>query len=315
MMRFIRDLRLIPIALIASACLLALKTADLVLESPYFFATNSGRPDGGEVSSIQHGTRASQASSDSWAKQMFNFPDGNKATPNDNLPQIASRRSGRPVVTDRDSQDITGSVTETPAAPAKPDGKPADAKADTNAKPDAKPDGPVDPPPAPQGHNIIPSEGPVPTGAERAILERLQERREQLDTQARELELQQSLIQSAQKRMDSRLTELKDVETRIKTETEQKSETDGARLKSLITMYENMKPRDAAKIFNGLEDSVLVQVASKINPRTMADIMAQMQPDVAQRLTVELANSAQSVAQPGASSTDLPKIDGQPTGK
>jgi flagellar motility protein MotE (MotC chaperone) len=60
---------------------------------------------------------------------------------------------------------------------------------------------------------------------------------------------------------------------------------------------------------------VLVQVASKINPRTMADIMAQMQPDVAQRLTVELANSAQPVAQPGASSTDLPKIDGQPMGK
>ncbi|MGB6963768.1 MAG: tetratricopeptide repeat protein [Xanthobacteraceae bacterium] len=77
--------------------------------------------------------------------------------------------------------------------------------------------------------------------------------------------------------MDSRIDELKGVETRIKTETEQKSETEDARLKSLITIYENMKPRDAAKIFNGLEDSVLVEVAAKINPRTMAEILAQMQ--------------------------------------
>ena len=34
MRRYIRDLRLIPIALIASACLLALKLADLALHGP-----------------------------------------------------------------------------------------------------------------------------------------------------------------------------------------------------------------------------------------------------------------------------------------
>ena len=173
---------------------------------------------------------------------------------------------------------------------------------------------PSDPPPAPPGR-IIPTEGPVPTGAERAILERLQQRREEIDTRARELDLRESLIQNAEKRIDSRIDELKGVESRIKTETEQKSETQDARLKSLITIYENMKPRDAAKIFNGLEDSVLVEVAAKINPRTMAEILAQMQADVAQRLTVELASKAQQAPQPGGGPGDLPKIDGQPTAK
>jgi flagellar motility protein MotE (MotC chaperone) len=80
-------------------------------------------------------------------------------------------------------------------------------------------------------------------------------------------------------------------------------------------MDENMKPRDAAKIFNGLDDGVLVEVASKINPRTMSEILAQMQADVAQRLTVELASKAQQGPQPGAGPADLPKIDGQPTAK
>jgi flagellar motility protein MotE (MotC chaperone) len=86
-----------------------------------------------------------------------------------------------------------------------------------------------------------------------------------------------------------------------------------ARLKGLITIYENMKPRDAAKIFNGLDDTVLVAVAAKINPRTMAEILAQMQPDVAQRLTVELASKTPSGPQSGSGPADLPKIDGQPT--
>jgi len=222
------------------------------------------------------------------------------------------RRANNAVVADRGDLDITGSVTEPPANGAKSDGK-ADAKPDAAGAMDAKA-GPSDPPPAPPGR-IIPTEGPVPTGAERAILERLQQRREEIDTRARELDLRESLIQNAEKRMDSRIDELKGVETRIKTETEQKNETEDARLKSLITIYENMKPRDAAKIFNGLEDSVLVEVAAKINPRTMAEILAQMQADVAQRLTVELASRAQQTAQPGAGPGDLPKIDGQPTAK
>jgi flagellar motility protein MotE (MotC chaperone) len=320
MMKFVRDLRLIPIALIASACLLALKTADIVLDSPYLFAANrtGGRTDDSDVSLIRRGQgdMLAEGKPDSWAKQMFNFPDGSKTQGQNpsqqSLPKIASRQPGR---TGR-GNDVTGSVPEPPpAAPAKADPKAGaktdgktDAKTDANAKPAAAP---ANPPSA--GQTIVPTEGPIPTGAERAILQRLQQRREELDSRARELEMRESLIQSAEKRIDTHLGELKDIETQIKVETEQKNQGADARLKALITMYESMKPRDAAKIFNGLEDSVLVEVASKINPRTMAEIMAQMQADVAQRLTVELAAKAQPAAQPGAGPADLPKINGQPT--
>jgi flagellar motility protein MotE (MotC chaperone) len=312
MMRFVRELRLIPIALIASACLLALKTADIVLESPYFFAANrtGGRFDDGDASLVRRGPSdvIAQGKPDSWAKQMFNFPDGHAPAQNlgqQSLPKIASRQPAR---ADRDN-DITGAITEPP--PAAQQAK-ADPKAE--AKPDAaKPAAGGAPPAAQPSQTMVPTEGPIPTGAERAILQRLQQRREELDSRARELEMRESLIQSAEKRIDTHLGELKDIETQIKAETEQKSQGVDARLKALITMYENMKPRDAAKIFNGLEDSVLVEVASKINPRTMAEIMAQMQAEVAQRLTVELASKAQPAPQPGAGPADLPKINGQPT--
>ena len=57
-------------------------------------------------------------------------------------------------------------------------------------------------------------------------------------------------------------------------------------------MYENMKPKDAAKIFDRLDIKILVEVASQIKPRRMSDILAQMSPEAAERLTVELANRA-----------------------
>ena len=57
-------------------------------------------------------------------------------------------------------------------------------------------------------------------------------------------------------------------------------------------MYENMKPKDAARIFNRLDMNILVEVSTKMKPRTMSAILAQMAPDAAERLTVELANRA-----------------------
>jgi flagellar motility protein MotE (MotC chaperone) len=76
-------------------------------------------------------------------------------------------------------------------------------------------------------------------------------------------------------------------------------------------MYENMKAKDAAKIFDGLDIKVLLDVAKAINPRRMSDIFALMQPDNAQRLTIELATHSNAPKQPQTS--DLPKIQGRPT--
>jgi flagellar motility protein MotE (MotC chaperone) len=56
---------------------------------------------------------------------------------------------------------------------------------------------------------------------------------------------------------------------------------------------------------------VLLELASQINPRRTADILALMAPEAAQRLTVELATRAQAAVKGGPG--DLPKIEGRPT--
>ena len=74
-------------------------------------------------------------------------------------------------------------------------------------------------------------------------------------------------------------------------------------------MYEGMKPKDAAKVFDRLEMPVLFEIASQIAPRKMADILGQMSPDVAERLTVEMARRAGG--DKSGSAADLPKIEGK----
>ena len=75
-------------------------------------------------------------------------------------------------------------------------------------------------------------------------------------------------------------------------------------------MYEAMKPKDAAKVFDRLEMPVLYQIASQIAPRKMSDILGLMSPDVAERLTTEMARRASSSDQ-AANDSDLPKIEGK----
>jgi len=154
---------------------------------------------------------------------------------------------------------------------------------------------------------------PSPSAAERAILERLQERRQELEKRARELDIREGLIADAERRVDSKLMQIREGQQQLATAAQKKEEAEAARFKSLVTMYETMKPRDAAKIFDRLEVNVLLQVASMMNPRSMSEILALMTPDRAEQLTVELANRAKaSPKDPGA---NLPKIEGRPTGQ
>jgi flagellar motility protein MotE (MotC chaperone) len=106
---------------------------------------------------------------------------------------------------------------------------------------------------------------------------------------------------------------LQAAEARLTAGMQKKDDADAARFKGIVTMYETMKPKEAAKIFDRLDMRVLLDVTSQIKPARMSEIMAQMTPDSAEKLTVELANRAQNIDRT-PNPSDLPKIEGRPTG-
>lgn len=192
--------------------------------------------------------------------------------------------------------DITGSV---------PESKPAD-------KPPAVKK-PIEPPKDPGGMQVMIDGSKPSSPAERALLERLQERRQEIEARARELDIRDGLLKAAEMRLEARVAELKEMEARIGAAMQAKEDADQSRFKGLVSMYENMKPKEAAKIFERLDLGILVQVTSMINPRKMSDILAQMSADSAERLTVELAARALSTDK-SPNTADLPKIQGKPGG-
>jgi flagellar motility protein MotE (MotC chaperone) len=255
-MNLLRDIRVIPVVLVAIFGLAVLKVAGLVVDGGYVF---DYRPD---------------ATQRSWAEDNFNFPTGKK-----------------PV----EPADITGSV----------EAKKEESRKEEAAKPQVSPPEAAR---APETNSAEPA--PAVSASERAVLERLQARRQELEARAREIDIRESLLKAAEKRIESRVEEMKSVESKIATETSQKTELDAARFKGIITMYEGMKPKDAAKVFDRLEMPVLFEIASQIAPRKMSDILGLMSPEAAERLTVELARRAGS--DKSTSTADLPKIEGKP---
>jgi len=270
-MKSFRNIRVIPVVVIAIASLAALKVVGLLIDGAYVFDYRlqgaSSAETRGESRNESRG-ESKRESRGSWAQQMLNFPGGPKAEPS----------------------DVTGSVHGAPKE-----------EAPKPAAPESKPDGAVIHP-EDNAKTVSPSE--------RAILERLQSRRQELETRSREIDIRENLLKAAEKRIESKVEELKAIESRAAAEKEQKAEAENTRLKGLVTTYESMKPKDAAKVFDRLEMPVLIEIASQIAPRKMSDIMGLMQTDAAERLTVELARRAGGDKSDGGTA-DLPKIEGR----
>jgi flagellar motility protein MotE (MotC chaperone) len=126
------------------------------------------------------------------------------------------------------------------------------------------------------------------TPAEIELLMRLAERRDELEGRNRELEAREGLLRAAEIRIERKVAELEDlrgvIEERIKVfDTQQEK-----KLGSLVKIYENMKPKDAAKIFEELEMTTLLEVAERMKERKLAPVMAKMNPERAREITVEL---------------------------
>ena len=131
------------------------------------------------------------------------------------------------------------------------------------------------------------------------LLQQLATRRTQLDARERELETRVGMLRAAEARIDRKVTELKDLQGAIEKLIGQHGEQEDLKFRSMVKIYENMKPKDAARIFEDLDLEVLLTVAERMKERKLAPIMAQMNPEKAREITVELTRSRQ-LPLPGA---------------
>ncbi len=121
------------------------------------------------------------------------------------------------------------------------------------------------------------------------LLQQLADRREQLDGRERELEERAALLSAAETRISEKIIQLKNYQTTIQGLIQTYDEQQKRKLDALVKVYVNMKPKDAARIFEELDLDTLLMVAEQMKSRKLAPIMAKMNASKAKQVTEELA--------------------------
>lgn len=127
------------------------------------------------------------------------------------------------------------------------------------------------------------------TDAEMDVLEKLAARRAALEQRRRDLDLRETLLRATETRIDGKIGELKKIKKTIEALLKRHDAQEEAKMKSLVKIYESMKPKDAARIFEQLDLPVLLNVVERMREARTAPILAKMSAGKAKRVTAALA--------------------------
>lgn len=125
------------------------------------------------------------------------------------------------------------------------------------------------------------------------VLQKLVERRGELEKRSKEQDMRDNLLRATESRIDEKIVKLKEIEATIQDLLKEYDSQELKKLKSIVSIYEKMKPKDAARIFNTLDMDVLLDVTGLMKESKLAVILGNMDGGRAKKLTVELATRKQ----------------------
>ncbi|MGJ3264078.1 MAG: MotE family protein [Salinarimonas sp.] len=147
--------------------------------------------------------------------------------------------------------------------------------------------------------DLLPNLRSPATSSENVLRARMAEQRAELERRLRELDMREELVAAAEARLEERVVGGGGAAPSAARgpgaapQPVEAAAADAEAMGRLVSMYEAMRPKDAARVFERLALEVLVPLAEKMSPRRMAEVMSQMSPEAAERLTIALAMRAQ----------------------
>ncbi|GJM03562.1 MAG: hypothetical protein DHS20C08_20630 [Rhodomicrobium sp.] len=156
----------------------------------------------------------------------------------------------------------------------------------------------------------------VPSGSELDLLESLAVRRKQLNDREAQLKLRENLLIAAQKQIDQRIDRLKELEAKIQVDLEKQDTLRKNQYQRLVKMYSTMKPKEAARIFDGLNMTILVDILRAMKATSGSQIVAKMNAEKARAVTLMLAQKEQlREVKPQDVLSELPSVEGEKPAK
>jgi flagellar motility protein MotE (MotC chaperone) len=121
------------------------------------------------------------------------------------------------------------------------------------------------------------------------LLQKLADRRDELDRWEKDIQLKETVLQATEKKLNEKIAQIEAMKIEVSGMLTQYNEKEDGKIRSLVKIYENMKPKDAARIFDEVEMPVLLMVIDKMAEKKVAPILAEMDPKKAKQVTVEFA--------------------------
>ena len=129
---------------------------------------------------------------------------------------------------------------------------------------------------------------PALTASGKELLQQMSARRTELDQWKKDLDLRASLIEASSKKLDDKIAKLEELKTVTQNLLDEYKGEDSKKIKGMVKVYENMKPKEAAKVFDQLEMPILLELVGQMNERRISPILAKMNAAKAKELTEKI---------------------------
>lgn len=111
---------------------------------------------------------------------------------------------------------------------------------------------------------------------------KLADRKKELDQREIELNKLAEQIEKQKAEISEKLIKLEETRVKISAALEEKIKADGMKVDTLVQMYSNMKAAQAAKVFETLDEDLVIEILGRMKKKNAADILNLIKPEKAQ---------------------------------
>ncbi len=156
---------------------------------------------------------------------------------------------------------------------------------------------------APASTNLIPEASALPytpdteaiSRAERETLLSLRKVRNALDERQKALDERQKAAEASDQKLTERLSDLEELEAKIKDMLAQESSINTKKIKRLTAVYEGMKADRAAPVVERMDLSIIVRMFSRMDEKKVGKILSFLPPEQAVKISQALTDRISNV--------------------
>ena len=119
----------------------------------------------------------------------------------------------------------------------------------------------------------------------------LSQKSKDLNEQQQNLDLKEAALTAIENKISQKIQHMTSQQKELQKVISAYDQKENTEIKSLANIYSNMKPKDAAAIFNELDMPLLIKIVNMMKERNVAQIISQMNHTKVKDLSIELSKS------------------------